>query len=87
MKQVGIYTQRELVPILKDLIDDASAKGASTHRDIAKAELRRVLKDSNWNTTFILNNLGARRCKYLASLGQPVPFRWLNRDWKWQKDE
>lgn len=68
----GEYSQRELLLILKDLIASASAKGASAHRDLARAELRRVMETSNWNTEYIIYNLAAKRCRYLRSLGYPI---------------
>jgi hypothetical protein len=61
------------------LIDAASAKGASAHRDVARSRLRAMRKTENWDTTYILNNLSSRRCRYLASLGWPVSSRWLYR--------
>lgn len=81
------YTQRELVPLMCELIDAASAKGATAHRDIARTKLRKVLAEENWNNSYILNNLSSRRCKYLAGLGLPVPSKWLLRDWKDWKNE
>lgn len=76
------YTQRELVPVLVGLVDAASAKGATAHRDIARSRLREVLRDEHWNTSFVLNNLGRKRCRYIAGLGQPVPYRWIQYGWK-----
>ena len=73
------YTQRELVAALCELVDAASAKGATAHRDIARSELRRVMREEHWNTSFVLNNLAVKRCRYLAGLGYPVPYRWA---WK-----
>lgn len=76
MPTKGRYKQRELVPVLVDLIDAAAAKGASAHRDIARTELRRVMSEEHWNTSFVLNNLSVKRSRYLAGLGYPVPSRW-----------
>lgn len=73
------YTQRQLVPVLCDLIDAAAAKGTSAHRDIARSRLRQVMRDEHWNTSYVLNNIGVGRCRYLAGLGHPVPSRWA---WK-----
>jgi hypothetical protein len=73
------YTQRELVQVLVGLIDAAGAKGASAHRDIARSRLRQVMRDEHWNTSFVLNNIARKRCRYLAGLGYPVPTRWA---WK-----
>ena len=83
---MGRRTQRELVPILVGLIDAASANGATAHRDIARSELRKTLKEENWNTSYVLNNIGRKRSRYLASLGQPVPYRWMERGWKVKAD-
>jgi hypothetical protein len=66
-------TQRVLLERLKYLIDRASAKGAGASRDQAKLELRETLRTSDWNTTFILYNLSVSRCRYLRSLGYPIP--------------
>ena len=74
------YTQRELVPVLVGLIDAAMAKGATAHRDIARSRLREVLRDEHWDTSFVLNNISVKRCRYLASLGYPVPARWAFRE-------
>lgn len=79
----NLYSQRELVPVLCELIDAASAKGASAHRDIARSRLREVMRTENWNTTYIHHNLGATRDKYLSGLGYPVPSKWLFRGWAW----
>jgi len=73
------YTQRELIQILVPLIDAARTEGATVHRDIARARLREMKTTENWNTIYILNNLSSKRCRYLASIGWPVPSRWLYR--------
>ena len=78
-RKSGAYTQRELVAVLCETIDAAAAKGASAHRDIARAKLRTLLREENWNNSFILNNIGPTRCKHIAGLGQPVPWRWLSK--------
>ena len=78
---MGKHTQRELVPILVNLIDDAGAKGASAHRDLARIRLRTMLKEENWNTSYVCNNLSVRRCRYIAGLGYPVPSKWLFREY------
>ena len=69
--------QRLLLDRLKYLIDKASTKGASAARDQAKAELRQAMTEGDWNTTYILYNLAVRRCRYLRSIGYPVPTRYL----------
>lgn len=69
--------QRLLLIRLKRLIDAASAKGAGAARDQAKTELREVLNTEHWNTTYILYNCSARRCRYLRSIGYPVPTKFM----------
>jgi len=81
--KIGKYSQREMVPLLTELIDDASAKGASAHRDIARSNLRTLLREGHWNTDYVLNNLAPRRCRYIASLGYPVPSKWAFRESRW----
>lgn len=77
----GSVQQRELVPVLCTLIDEARRPQSTAHRDIARSKLRALREDANWNTAFVLHNLGSRRCRYLASLGWPVPSRYLMRPW------
>jgi hypothetical protein len=69
--------QRPLLEQLKYLIDHASAKSASAARDVAKSNLRAAMRDGDWNTVFILYNLGVRRNRYLRSIGYPVPSKYL----------
>ena len=69
--------QRPLLEQLKVLIDHASAKGAGASRDVAKSNLRVALRDGNWDTVYVLYNLGVRRCRYLRSIGYPVPGKYL----------
>ena len=69
--------QRDLLLRLKYLIDRASAKGAGAARDQAKAELRTTLTENDWNTNYILYNLAVRRCRYLRSIGYPVPTKYM----------
>lgn len=73
----GSMAQRTLLEVLKNLIDEASAKGAGAARDIARDHLRDTLLDANWRTPYIWKNLGVRRCRYLASIGKSVPFEYL----------
>lgn len=73
----GEYSQRELLLVLKDLIAQASAKGASAHRDLARARLREVMANESWDTEYILYNLAAKRCRYLRSLGYPISWHRL----------
>ena len=65
--------QHDLVAMLKILIDASRAKGASRTRDDARKALRDVMGVTNWNTAFVLRSLGARRCRYLAGIGYPIP--------------
>ena len=71
--QKGPVPQRELVRLLDALIDAAKVKYASATRDQARYELRRLMAEANWNTPYVLRNIGARRCRYLAGLGYDVP--------------
>lgn len=94
MRTKGRYSQRELLPVLVNLIDAARAKGATLHRDNARAELRRVLAEENWNTIYILNNIGVTRSRHIAGLGHSVATKWLFRQWTkgipddpWVRDE
>lgn len=73
----GDVAQRELVPLLVELIDAASRPQSTAHRDIARSKLRALRSTTNWNTPFVLNGISTRRARYLASLGWPVPSRWL----------
>lgn len=69
----GDIAQRELVPRLKILIDDASSKQSTAHRDIARMRLREILEKTNWRTPYVLRNISSRRCRYIASMGFWVP--------------
>jgi hypothetical protein len=82
--QTGPVSQRDLVPLLNGLIDAAMAKNSTAHRDIARSKLRELLSDPavNWRTSFVLNNVGATRSRYVASIGFWVPSKWLLVDWK-----
>lgn len=82
MRRKGPYTQRELVPLLVRLVDDASADGKTAHRDKARVELRRVLETAHWRTPYVCNNISARRCRYIASMGYWIDRRWMLTDWK-----
>ena len=78
----GPISQRDLVPLLEDLIDAASAKNSTAHRDIARTKLREVLETANWRTSFCLNNIGPRRTRFIVSMGHWVPTKWALVDWK-----
>lgn len=65
----GDITQRELVPQLKLLVDDAASKQSSAHRDIARANLREILETAHWRTPYVLKNISSRRCRFIASMG------------------
>ena len=69
----GDLTQRELVPTLKRLIDDASSKQSTAHRDIARMRLREILESANWRTAYVLRNISSRRCRFIAGMGFWVP--------------
>ena len=70
----GPMGQRELVQVLRVLIDTSRSKASSRTRDDARKTLRELLKEANWHTPYILRNLGARRCRYLAGLGYDIPY-------------
>jgi len=82
-------SQRDLVPIMKELVDAAMAKNSTAHRDIARSKLRAILEDptSNWRTSYVLNNLGPKRCRFIASIGHWVPTKWALVDWKHRPGE
>ena len=73
----GTVTQRLLLLQLKNLIDEASAKGAGIGRDNARRDLKLMMKEESWNTEFIRYNLGVKRCRYLRSVGYPIANRYL----------
>lgn len=79
----GPISQRELLRTLLALVDTAKAKNSSMHKDRAKRALRTLLGDPdvNWRTPFIGHNLGARRCRYLASIGFWTDARWRIGGW------
>ena len=65
----GDISQRQLVPLLKVLVDDASSKQSTAHRDIARMRLRETLESTNWRTPYVLHNLSSRRCRYISGMG------------------
>lgn len=69
----GTIAQRALLVHLKLMVDEAAAKGAGLTRDRAREELKRIRREDNWNTDYILYNVAAKRCRYLRSIGWPVP--------------
>lgn len=69
----GPMSQRELVQVLRIIIDTARARAASRTRDDARSALRQLMATANWRTPYVLRNLGARRCRYLMGLGYDVP--------------
>lgn len=76
--QIGAIGQWKLLPMMRALIDIAAREGhGSATRDQARATLRMIRTDCNWQTSFVLRNLGLRRCRYLRGLGWPVPDRFL----------
>lgn len=76
-RPAGPMPQRELIVVLSSLIDAAMAKNSTAHRDIARSRLREMLKPEEtwWQTAFCFNNISVKRCRYLASMGLPVPMR------------
>lgn len=81
-KQTGPVSQRDLVPLLKELCDAAMAGNSSAHKDIAKRKLRQVLDETNWRTTYVLNNISTKRAKHIAGMGYFVPSKWLLTSWR-----
>jgi hypothetical protein len=79
----GPISQRELLKVMLALIDTARARNSSMHKDIAKSKLRALLSDPavNWRTPFIGHNLGARRSRYLNSIGLWTPSAWTAGGW------
>ena len=71
-QRIGPLGQRELLRSLRILIDTAREKGASKTRDDARRTLRELMAVAHWNTSYVLRNLGAKRCRYLAGLGYDV---------------
>lgn len=81
-RKTGAISQRDLVPLLRELVDAASAENSTAHKDIAKARLREVLKTCKVNTTYVANNIGPRRSRFIAGMGYPMPSKWLFTDWR-----
>lgn len=77
-RQVGPIGQKTLLKSLRILVDTASAKGASKTRDDARRTLRAVLDTCNWRTPFILQNIAAKRCRFISSMGYVVDIKWLS---------
>ena len=69
----GSIPQKMLVKTLAALIDASRAKVSSRTRDDARRTLREVMATANWNTPYVLRNIGFRRCNYLRGLGYHVP--------------
>ena len=78
----GTIGQRQLLLVLKNLVDQASAKGAGLARDQARRSLRETMREQDWNTAYILMNLSVKRCRALASMGYPVPRKFMFTDEK-----
>lgn len=76
----GPISQRDLVRLMKPLVDACMAKGASRGRDDARATLRRLLAETNWQTSWVLSRMGTKRCRYINSLGYPIEGKFLWRD-------
>lgn len=73
----GPVSQDNLLAVLKPLIDAARSKSSSRTRDDSRAMVRRLMTEAEWNTPFILRNLGAKRCRYLSSLGYIIESQYL----------
>ena len=71
--QKGPLGQRDLVAVLKVLIDTAQTKASSRTRDEARRTLRGLMATAHWDTNYVRRNLGIRRCRYLAGQGYPMP--------------
>lgn len=71
-ERVGPISQRHLLRLMKPLIDAAASKASSRTRDDSRATVRRLMAEANWNTPFILVHLGAKRCRFLASMGYVI---------------
>lgn len=69
----GPLGQRNLVAVLRVLIDTSRAKASSRTRDDARHALRELMETANWDTAYVRRNIGVRRCRYLAGLGYPMP--------------
>jgi hypothetical protein len=69
-----IPSQRLTVKLLALIIDAARAERSTRSRE----RLHRALGKWNWRTNYVLHNLGAGRCRYLAQLGYPIPPRYLS---------
>jgi hypothetical protein len=72
-KSIGPVSQRDLVRLLCPIIDAAKAKASSRTRDDARKTLRHLLNEAHWQTPYVRQNLGVRRCRYIAGLGYPMP--------------
>lgn len=69
---IGPVAQRDLVVILRKLIDVSRGKSSSRTRDEARRMLRLLMAEANWNTPYILRNIGAKRCRYLSGMGYTI---------------
>lgn len=73
----GPVGQRELLRLLKVLIDASMRPTGSLSRDQARQGVRALLASTNWQTPFILQNLWPKRCRYLSSLGYVIEPKYL----------
>jgi hypothetical protein len=73
----GPVGQERLLGLLKALIDAARRPVPSRTRDDARVAIRQLLAVANWRTPYILRGLGAKRCRYLSSLGYVIESKWL----------
>ena len=92
----GAIAQWRLLPMMRALIDIAARdRHDSPARTQARATLREIHDTCNWNTSFILRNIGLRRCRYLRGMGWEIPDRFLRlseeraaamrRDFGWER--
>lgn len=82
----GPISQRDLLPLLKELIDDSMAGSSSAHRDLARSKLREILETANVRTPFIMHGLIGRRARYLNSIGFWVPMQYHYGTWNGPKE-
>ena len=78
----GPISQRELARTLIALIDAAMAPNSTARKDQARAKIRQLLAIAHWRTPFIGHNLGARRSRFLNSIGCWTPTGWAIGGWQ-----
>lgn len=75
--RIGVIRQHRLLPMMRVLIDKAREEHSSRTRDAARTTLRDLHATAHWNTSFVLRNLGVRRCRWLAEQGWVFDRRFL----------